>query len=89
MKREYDTFVKSLQDIPEDTPIPLTIRDLTPGPEKYDSHYVKAVVASSPRAMPDGDVLWIRFHKGMHPKPWAIKVLEELGEYQVKPPEGW
>ena len=91
MKKEYDTFVNSLQDIPQGQEVALVIRDLTPGTHKYEARHVKAIVSSSPAQLPDGDTLWIRFDRGSfsHPEPWAIKVLAELSEYLDMPPEGW
>lgn len=86
MKKEYDTFIESLKDLPEGQEINLTIRDLTPGPRKYDSRWVKAIVTSNSAKLTDGDVLWLRFPKGMvHPQPWAINILEELGEFKPLP----
>jgi hypothetical protein len=86
MKKEYDTFIESLSDLPEGQEIDLTIRDLTPGPRKYDSRWVKAIVSSHPDQLTDSDILWLRFPKGMvHPQPWAIKILEELEEFKPLP----
>ena len=81
MKKEFMTFVKDLNELTEGKEIALAIRDLTPGPRKYDCKIVKAVVASSPEKLPEGDVLRIRSWTGvLHPKPWAIKILAELDE---------
>ena len=88
MKREYDIFVDSLDELAQGDEIAITIRDLTPGRCKYDSRYVKAMVSSSPEQLPGADTLWIRFQRGQkHPQPWAIKIIEELGEYQALPME--
>lgn len=85
MKKEYDTFVDSLDELPQGREVAMAIRDLTPGPRKYDSQYVKAIVSSSPQDLPDGDILWIRLQLGTkQPHPWSIKVLETLGEYMAK-----
>lgn len=81
MKKEYVTFVKDLTDLTVDKEITVAIRDLTPGPRKYDCTIVKAFVDNSPGKIPDGDVLWIRSWTGvLHPEPWAIKVIAELDE---------
>jgi len=86
MPKEYDTFVNSLEELPQGKEIDITLRDLTPGPYKYETRYVKAIVSSRPEELPGADILWIRFQRGgKHPQPWAIRVLEELGEYKVKP----
>jgi hypothetical protein len=81
MKKEFMAFVKDLSELTEGKEIALAIRDLAPGPRKYDCKIVKAVVASSPEKLPEGDVLRIRSWTGvLHPKPWAIKILAELDE---------
>ncbi len=86
--KEYDTFVNSLEDLPQEGEISLTVRDLTPGPRKYDARYVRARVSKDPQRLPGGNLLWLRFQKGQaHPQPWAIQILEELGEYMVRAPE--
>ncbi len=85
MKKEYDTFVDDLLTLRQGEEIDIAIRDLTPGVTKYDTRYVKAMVADSPEKLPDGEVLWLRFQRGrLRPKPWAIKVVEELGEFKPK-----
>ncbi len=85
MRREYDTFVETLQTLPQGQEVELTIRDLAPGRRKYDAKCVRAVVSASPDQLPEGDVLWIRFNTGaLHPQPWAIKIVKELGEYLTK-----
>jgi phenylphosphate carboxylase gamma subunit len=81
MKKSYDTFVRSLKELPEGQEVELLIRDLTPGMHKYDSRYVRAIISSSPEKLPTGDILWLRLERGtLHPQPWTIKITEELGE---------
>ena len=41
---------------------------------------VKAIVASSPADLPDGDTLWMYSTKGREEKPWAIKILGKIEE---------
>ena len=83
MRKEYDTFVQSLDELTDGQACELTIRDLTPGQNKYESRFVKAVVSRSPEQLKGGDILWLRFLMGLlHPKPWGIKIIEELGEYK-------
>ncbi len=85
MKKEFDTFVENLQELPDGQECRLTIRDLTPGRRKYENRYVRALVSSSPERLPDGDTLWLRFSTGfLYPQPWAIKVVEELGEFMTE-----
>lgn len=80
MKREYLTFVRQFKDLREGK-LELFIKDLTPGPRKYDTKHVLAEISSHPERMPDGDVLQIRSESGvLHARPWGIKILEELPE---------
>lgn len=81
MSKEFVTFVSDLKDLVENKEVVIPIRDLRPGPRKYDCRIVKAVLSSSKEKMPDGDVLWVRSWTGvLHPQPWAIKVLGEVDE---------
>ncbi len=83
MKKEYDTFIEDIGDFSDGQEYKLTIRDLAPGPNKYGSRFVKATVHSAPKPAEDVSVLWLRFPMGLlHPQPWGIKVVEELGEYE-------
>ena len=83
MKKEYDTFVQSVNDLSTGQEYNLTIRDLTPGQHKYESRFVRAVVFNSPDQDGDTNVLRLRFLMGLlHPEPWGIKIVEELGEYE-------
>ncbi|MBU2607818.1 MAG: phenylphosphate carboxylase subunit gamma [Chloroflexi bacterium] len=87
MVKEYSTFVSAPQGLPEGQEIKLAIKDLTPGPRKYDCRIVKAIVASSSDRIEGGDVLWLKSLVGItSPKPWAIKILEELGDSIPRPP---
>jgi len=80
MRREYLTFVRQFKDLREGTQ-KLFIKDLTPGPRKYDTKYVRAEICSNPEKMRDGDILRIRSESGiLFPQPWGIKILEELSE---------
>ena len=92
MIKEYDTFVDSLSELVEGQEIDLACRELTPDSRKkrYKTVYVLARVSSSPDKMPGADKLWVRFSMGMlHPKPWAIKIIKELGDYKHIPvPQG-
>jgi phenylphosphate carboxylase gamma subunit len=84
MAKEYDTFLlNDLSDLVEGKDIELLIRDLTPGPRKYEGKFVRARVSSSTDEF--ADRLWMRFQKGqVHPEPWSIKVIEEIKKI---PPE--
>ncbi len=80
MKREYLTFVRQFKDLREGK-LELFIKDLTPGPRKYDTKYVRAEIFRDPEKMMNGDILRIRSESGiLLPQPWGIKILEELPE---------
>ena len=77
MAKEWQTFVRKFEDLKEGR-VKLFIKDLTPGPRKYDTKFVEAIVARSREVLPDGDHLFIRSESGLKvPEPWYIKVLEE------------
>ena len=81
MKREYVTFVRRLADLSAGKAT-LFIKDLTPGPRKYDTKLVRVELSRNADKLPDGDLLRIRSETGyLHPEPWAIKILEELPPY--------
>lgn len=81
MKKEFLTFVSDLSELVEDKEVTIAIRDLSPGPRKYDCKIVKAILTSSPDKLPEGDVLWIRSWTGvLHHEPWTIKIVAELDE---------
>jgi len=89
MKKEYLTFIPDIKDLIENQEVKLTIKDLTPGPRKYDARIVKAILSSSPTRLPDGDVLWVRSWTGvLYPQPWAIKIIGGAGEIEVGLPHG-
>jgi len=80
--KEYQVVVKGLDALPQGQEIELAIRDLTPGPRKYDGRYVKAIVSSSPDTLPDADTLRLISSTGYrYADPWAIKIVEEIGPY--------
>jgi hypothetical protein len=81
MKREYVTFVRRLSDLKEGKEI-LFIKDLSPGPRKYDTKLVRAELSRRHDKLSDGDTLWVRSETGyLHSEPWTVKVLEELPPY--------
>ena len=78
MAREWQTFVRKFSDMKEGN-VKLFIKDLTPGPRKYDTKFVEAQVAKSKGALPDGDLLYVRSESGLKiPEPWYIKIIQEL-----------
>ncbi len=80
MKKEYVTFVRSFKDLKEGRR-ELFIKDLTPGPQKYDTKHVWAELLKDPEAIPDGHILRVRSESGsLLPQPWGLRILEELSE---------
>jgi hypothetical protein len=80
MAREYVTFVRQFRDLKEGKR-ELFIKDLTPGPRKYDTKHVFAEISRHPERKRDGDILRIRSESGtLLPQAWGIKILEELPE---------
>lgn len=87
MNKEYATFVSDPEILPQSKEIKLAIKDLTPGRRKYDCRIVTAIVASDPNKLKGADVLWLRSRVGvLFPKPWAIKIIAELGDSMPYPP---
>lgn len=82
MPKEYQVFISNMEDLPEGKEVQLTVRDLTPGPRKYDARIVKARVSRS--SLPGADRLWVRSWTGwLYPEPWYVQVLEEMGEAEA------
>ncbi|MBW2066446.1 MAG: hypothetical protein JRJ03_16170 [Deltaproteobacteria bacterium] len=81
MAKEWQTFVRKFGDMKEGD-IEIFIKDLTPGPRKYDTKHVTARVSKSKNKLPQGDILWIRSESGsMLPEPWYMEIKEELPEW--------
>ena len=85
-KKEYDSFIDNPEGL-ADGEINLAVRELTPDDrrKKYLTRYVKAQISRDPAKMPDWDVLWLRWQRGRrYPKPFAVKIVQELGEFLPK-----
>ena len=81
MAKEWQTFVRKFEDMKEGE-VELFIKDLTPGPRKYDTRHVRAKVARSKTTLPDGEILWIRSESGIRaPEPFYMIINEELPEW--------
>lgn len=81
MSKEYVTFVRQFADLKEGE-TELFIKDLSPGPRKYDTKRVRAVIRRASGGASQGDVLWVRSETGvLDEKPWEIEILEELTPY--------
>jgi len=86
MSQEYVTFVRRLSQLSEGKQT-LFIKDLTPGPRKYDTKLVRAELSKAPSKLADGQTLWVRSETGyLYPQPWSIKILEELPPYVAGQP---
>ncbi len=80
----YDVFINSLTDLPEEQEVNLAIRDLSPGIHKFCYSNVTALV--SPDAKKYEHTLQVRFGRGQaHPAPYSIKVLRQVERI----PERW
>jgi hypothetical protein len=89
MGKEWVIFISQLEDLVEGQEKVLTIRDLSPGQKKYNAKVVRARVSSNSDTLPGADVLWVRSWTGiLYPKPWAIKVIGEAGDYIEGSPHG-
>ncbi len=87
MSKEYQAFYRDISGLTDGSEVELNIMDLTPGPRKYDSRLVKAVLYSPAEKLPDSDTLWLRSYAGLlHPRPWKMKITRELGESIPVPP---
>jgi len=87
MSKSYEAFVAEPEHIPERVEIRLFIRDLTPGPRKYDRHFVEARVSSSEGLAPNGDTLVLRYLDGKpYPKVFAIEVVRDMEDFLIAQP---
>lgn len=60
-KKEYAIFVQNIEeDLPEGKELVLTIKDLTPGRNKYENRVVKAIVSRHPEKLLDSDILEVK-----------------------------
>ncbi len=79
MKKQYDTFVDDVEQIPLGKEIDLEIRSLEPGKHKYEIKMVRAVLAKEAKELRGADVLKLRLSLGEPvPETRAIKIIEEL-----------
>ncbi len=81
MTKEYDTFADDIAVLKEGEEITIAVRET----DIYRTRVVKALVSSSKEALPDGDVLWIRYNRGnRRPNPWAIKIIGDVHGMLIK-----
>ena len=78
-KRDWETFVRSPDQLEEGVPIPLFLVDLAPGPRKYSLRHAVVVIDRRQGALADGDVLWVRTPVGVKlSTPYAMRIVREL-----------
>jgi len=89
MEKEWVIFVPSPEDLVEGKETLVTIRDLSPGKKKYNARVVKAILSRNLENLPGADTLWVRSWIGtLYPRPWAIRIIEEAGDYIPGSPHG-
>ncbi len=77
MAKEWQTFVRKFDDVKEGR-VRVFIKDLTPGPRKYDTRFVEAIVSKSKEGLSDSEPLYFRSESGLKiSKPWYIKIIAE------------
>jgi len=82
----YEVFIAYLEgheeEIEQQRDFVLEIRDR----RDFSLKVVRAKVARSLAEMPSGEKLWVRTYDERElPEPWAIQILEELDEDEVRP----
>ena len=88
MAIEYQTFITKQDEIPEGQEVEMVIKDLTPGPRKYDASRVKGIIYKTDKEnIPEGHRLYLRSEVGvLQPQVWTIKILERLPDLIPSPP---
>ncbi len=80
----YDVFVNSLAELPEEKEVQLALRDLAAGTHKYCYKNVSALVSADQDKY--DHKLQIRFGRGqVHELPYSIKILKTVERI----PERW
>jgi hypothetical protein len=87
MPKTYQTFVANQEDIAESKETVLVIKDLTPGPRKYDALRVRAIIHKSGKPQAEEHTLLVRSEVGvLQDAQWRIKILEKLPDLIPVPP---
>ena len=84
-----ETYVRYLEeqkaDIESGRPVVIQVVDR----DIFEAKTVRAIIAKTLEALPDGEDLWIKDDKEeLAPVPWRIKILEETGEIFARPSRG-
>lgn len=78
-RRNWETFVRSKEQLKEGVPVPLMLVDLAPGPRKYALRHAVVILDGRPDAFADGEVLWVRTPVGVKlATPYSMRVVREL-----------
>jgi hypothetical protein len=78
-KRNWETFVRSPDQLKEGVPIPVVLVDLSGGIRKYSLRHAVVVIDRRSEALPEGDVLWVRTPVGVKlSTPYAMRIVREL-----------
>jgi len=86
---KLETYIRYLEeqkaDIEAGKPIIIQVVDR----DIFEAKTVKAIIAKTSEALPDGEELWIKDDKEeLGPVPWRIKIIEETGEIFARPSRG-
>ncbi len=78
-RKLWETFVRRPGELREGTPIPLVLRDLTPGRQKYQMRHVLAELSRGSDDSSHMDELRVRTVVGVLLKErWSLKIIKEL-----------
>jgi hypothetical protein len=76
MNSEWTTHIDDLAMLNLGQEVELVIKSLAPGPKKYESHRVMAVVSKGETG--EGDRLYVRSRTGvLYPETYWIRIVEE------------
>ena len=78
-RKTWETFLRRPDDLKEGVEIPLVLRDLNPGRQKYGMRHVLAIVSRKPEDLRQMDKLQVRTVVGvLLPEQWGVKILRDL-----------
>jgi hypothetical protein len=78
-KQIWETFVRRPGDLNDGVEMPMVLRDLTPGREKYRLRHVVAVASRDPQAAASMDLLRVRTVVGvLLDETWGVRIVREL-----------
>lgn len=78
-QKVWETFLRRPDDLKEGREIPLVLRDLTAGRQKYCMRHVVAVLSRKPKDLERMDQLQVRTVVGLLlPERWGVRIVREL-----------